>query len=84
MDDSVESAAVPDLLHRRAIGGVGAHELEAAERPQPLEARFLELHIVVRVEVVEPDDGIAALEEAFGDVVSDEAGRAGDQYLHAR
>ena len=46
---------------------------------QPCE---LQVDVVVLVEVVEPDDGVAAREQALCDVHADETGGAGDEDLH--
>ena len=42
------------------------------------ETRFLQVGIVIGVEIVETDDAFAALEQPFGNVIADESGRAGD------
>ncbi len=38
-----------------------------------------QLHVVVIVQVVEPDHGLAPVEERAADVISDESGGAGDE-----
>ncbi len=50
-------------------------------RPEPRETGFLEGYVVVVAQGVEPDDGVAALEEARRGVISDEPGSAGDEDL---
>ena len=64
--------------------GVGDVELVEPEAPmlQAREAVLLQLHRVVRREVVDADDHVAALEQALRAVHADEPGGAGDQHLH--
>ena len=58
-------------------------ELEARVGRQPLDAGAFEAHVVIGVEVVEPDDDVSASEQAGVDVKADEPGGAGDENLHA-
>src|SRR4029077_8115270 len=53
-------------------------------RSQAREPRLLERHVVVRIEVVEPDDFVPAREQALRRVRADEAGGPCDQDLHRR
>ncbi len=55
-------------LHRGAIFERGAHEAETRLRRQAREPRFLELRIVVRVEVVVAEHFVAARQQAFAQV----------------
>ena len=48
-----------------------------------LQPRELQVDVVVVVEVVEPDHGVAAREQALRDVHADETGGAGDQDFHS-
>ena len=56
MHDSLESLVREEFVHHRAIGHIRLHEAESpmgAEALQPVE---LELDVVVRIEIVQPDD----------------------------
>ncbi len=46
------------------------------------EPGLLQLYVVVGIEIVEPDDLIAAVEQRLSGMVTDEAGGAGDQHPH--
>ena len=46
--------------------------------------RLLQFDIVVVVQAVEPDNLIAALQQALRDMRTDETGGAGDQDFHPR
>ena len=51
---------------------------------QARQARLLQSHVVVVIEVVEPDDLVAPREQPLRRVRADEAGRAGHEHLHSR
>ena len=59
-------------------------EAEAVEGTQFADARFLEPNVVVRIQIVDTGDFVAALEQAFRDVHADKAGATGHQDRHAR
>ena len=84
VDHALEPLAGEKPGHARAVREVELDEAEPRELLQHLEPRELEAHIVVVVEVVEPDDLVAALEQLAGRVIADEASGAGDQDLHSR
>jgi len=46
------------------------------------EAGLLQAHVVIGVEVVDPDHGLAAGEQRLGDVITDEPGGPGHQDWH--
>src|SRR5690606_34622011 len=58
---------------------VPAHQREAGLLEQGRGVLLLEARVVEVVEVVDPDDLVAAGEQGGADVRSDEAGRAGDE-----
>ena len=82
MHDAVEAFGGEECIDCRAVGDV---ELVKRERRmlELLEPRQLEVDVVVLVEVVEADDGVAARQQALRDMHSNEAGGAGDEYFHA-
>ena len=65
-------------LDRSGVRGTCLGRLDA-ELAQPVE---LQPHVVVGVEVVDADHVVPLTEQPPGDVVADEAGRAGHQDLH--
>ena len=71
-----------DACHRRAVGDVGLDEGEAGVLPQLRQPGLLEAGIVVAVQVVDADDGVATLQQAEAGVEADEAGGAGDEHAH--
>ena len=71
-----------ELVHRGLVLEVRADDVEGLVLAKPGKARFLEGNVVVVVEVVEPDDLVAAIEQAPREVRADEARRAGDEDFH--
>ena len=65
---------------RRRVGNVDLAEID----PELLQPVALELHRVVRREIVDADDLVAARRQALGAVHADEAGDPCDQHLHCR
>ncbi len=80
--DAIELLGSEELIDIRAVGDVELVERES-RKLELLQPRQLEVDVVVVVQVVQPDDGVAALEQAPRDVHADEAGGAGDEDLHA-
>ncbi len=58
-------------------------KLKSVAPLQLCEARFLELGIVVAVDVIDADDLVAAIEKALRRVEADEPRSAGNQEFHA-
>ena len=58
-------------------------ELEVLVTLQRREPRVLQRDVVVLVEIVEPDDFVAALEQQLRRMEADESGRARDEYFQA-
>src|SRR5207245_3834705 len=79
VDDPLRAPLAKEAGHLRVIGDVDQDELELVEVAELIESGLFQLRIVVRIEIVDLHDGLAALEEPFGDVVADESGRAGDE-----
>src|SRR6185437_16178013 len=83
MDDLVEELGFEQPRHRIGIGDVLAVEAESVAPLQLCEACFLELRIVVAVDVIDADDLVAAIEKALRRVEADESRSAGNQEFHA-
>jgi len=60
------------------LGDVHADHREARSSLQPRGARGLQAWIIIVVEDVDADDGLAAIQQPFGHMHPDEAGRTGD------
>ena len=69
-------------LDRGAVGEIGFDEAEALMLLEALEPRFLQRHVVIGTEIVEPNHLMPAVEQAGRRVIPDEAGGAGDQDAH--
>jgi len=65
-----------ECLHRVAICEVDAYQFEVVVVGEHFCTAFLQGDVVVVVEVVEADDGVAAGQEFFGGVEAYEAGGA--------
>ena len=81
--DARELFAGEKLRHRRIIGQLELDEAEARSG-ETCESRLLEIHVVVVVEIVEPDDLVTGVEQALRSTRTDEARGACDQDLHSR
>ena len=82
MYHAVEAFAREELGHSRAVGEIELLELECGLLLQDFEPRELQPHVVIIVEVIEPDDFLAPLQQLAGGVEADESGGAGDEDLH--
>ena len=71
---------------RLLVGEIYLFEREAVAMrfSEPLEARALQRRIVIIIEIVDPDDLLAAIHQLQRCRRSDEAGDAGNEYAHAR
>src|SRR5688572_1708282 len=79
--------ALGALFFEKLLERIGVRDVQFVKsEPGMLELRdaiLLELDRVIRRKIVEADDFIAALEQAFRAVHADEAGRTRDEYLHS-
>src|SRR5205807_6842945 len=66
MNDACGTVFTEELLHRVGIGDVNVCERERVMILELRETRFLQVGIVIGVEIVETDDAFAALEQPFG------------------
>jgi hypothetical protein len=79
VDHAVEPSPAEQLGDGGALGEVQLAEAEARVPPQLRQPRLLEGDVVVVVEAVDPDEVVAARQQAPADMKADEAGRAGHQ-----
>jgi hypothetical protein len=81
MNHSLELLGREQPGDRVLIGEIHLHELETRVLRENREPRVLQRDVVVLVEIVEPDDLVASLEQVLRCVMPDEAGGAGNQYF---
>src|SRR5690606_15660035 len=77
--NGVEGVVLKELIDQRAIANVAADEIETSGPSRVDSLDFIEVgqfarRVVIIVEVVEPHDVIAALEQTNGGMAADEAG----------
>src|SRR5277367_430670 len=84
MHHALKSLPGEQLLHGLAVRDIEFREAKRRIAQQNLEARPFQLRVVVRVEVVEPDHFVAALEQQPRGMETDETGRAGHEHFHNR
>ncbi len=82
MRDRVEAPLGEDALDGSFIAQVGLVQRESRIRRQRRCVGSLPRWAVVIVEVVQPDDGIAASQQRFRQVTADKSGRAGHEDMH--
>ena len=82
VDDAIEAFLREQRVDRGPVGDVELVEREVGVL-ELLQPRELEVDVVVLVEVVESDHGVAAREQALRDVHADETGGAGDEDFHS-
>ena len=73
-------STIPAIALRSAIST--RWNVKPGRERESREARFLQLDVVIVVQIVDADDRIAPSEQRFGDVGSDESGRSGDEDRH--
>jgi hypothetical protein len=78
--DGVER--LEQALHRFTVCDVRLDEPESSVRGQLRQASTLQGNVVVRVEVVDANDGIAALEETLAEMKPDETRCTGHEDFH--
>jgi len=75
VQDDVEEVVLEERVHTVAVFDVQFREREFLVLPQDAEPGPLEPDVVVVVQVVDADNGLAVLQEPFGEVKPDEARR---------
>src|SRR3954465_1600437 len=76
IDDTLWSMASEEVCDCLLVGEVCPHELKAWSRFQSCQPGLFQSHVVVIVEIVEPDDLFTTLQQALGEMKADEAGGA--------
>src|SRR5271169_4848639 len=79
VNDLAKAFRREQLRHPLAVGDVHLLEAESRKCPERGDASRFQAGIVVRIEIVYPDNVTALLQQAMRDVHADEAGCAGDQ-----
>src|SRR5690606_539840 len=82
VDDPAWPVAGEDGLEPRSVGDVDPRLDEAGASGEAREPRLLQGRVIITVHDVEADHGFAARQQRLGRVISDEAGRAGDENGH--
>jgi hypothetical protein len=75
MHDKLETVLGEQGGHSDAIGKIELGKAEAVEFARLREARVFQLRIVIGVQIVEPDNLTAILQQPARDVEADESGR---------
>ena len=83
MHDMAEAALAEQRCRRGGIGQVDTAKRETREVCERGDARFLQRHVVVRLEIVDADDLGAGVVQRARSMHADEAGRAGHQHAGA-
>lgn len=78
VDDVGRSMGGAKGPHVAPVADVALDDFDAL-RKEDFDALFLKLRVVIRVEMIETDDKIAARFEKMGEMEADKTGRAGDQ-----
>jgi hypothetical protein len=79
VDHAARALALEQLRHGHPVADIDARELEPRSGVQAVEARLLQREVIVGAQVVASQDPLAPFQQALGDVVADEPGRAGDE-----
>ena len=82
MNDARKAPLGKECRHAAAVSQIQLLEAEIAMRGETGQTRLLEAHLVVVVQVVDAGDLMTGGQQPLGHMVSDKAGRAGEQYLH--
>jgi hypothetical protein len=84
MHHPVDRLIAKQALHPGPIGEIEPVKRKTRLRLQSGQPGLLEGDLVVVIEVVQPDDRLAARQQALGQMKTDETGRAGDQNRHVQ
>src|SRR5262249_50223652 len=84
MNDQWEAIFSEQAGHAAAIGKIKLDEMEPGERGKLAQLRLFQRRIIIRIQIIEADDGAAALQQALRDMKADEPGCAGHEYWFSR
>jgi hypothetical protein len=73
MNDALRPFAFEELSHTLPVGNVDLDGTESSARGKSREARLLQGNVIVAVEIVQPENVVAAREEPLRDMHSDES-----------
>ena len=73
----------PKFFHPGAVTKIGLHKPEPFLFCQPRQPGLLELGIVIVIQIIQTDHGIALLQQPLAQMIPDKSGRPGDQNLPA-
>src|SRR5712692_7627651 len=79
MDHAFRLVLTEKILNGVGIAHVAVDERKSVRFSQLVEPSLFQSRIVVRIEIVDPDDALAAIEQPLRNVKADEAGRAGHE-----
>ena len=82
IDHDLEFVAAEQLRHDLPVGEIGAHEFETVVTDKLGEPGFLERHVIIVIDIVEPDNRPGLLKQVAGEVKPDEACGSGDEDRH--
>ena len=82
VDDLVETLVGEQLVNSRLICQVDSPHVERVIPREDVRPRLFEADVVIIIEIIEPDDRIAAIEQTLRRVKADETGSPGDEDLH--
>ena len=80
MHDAPNGMLLKKRRHPRTIGQIQFDELKLGMRPQAREPRFFEAHIVVVIQIVQTEHGVATIEQSPAHMRPDKSGGAGDEH----
>src|SRR3954447_20555754 len=80
VDDTLWAMAIEEVCDCLLVGEVCPHELKARSRFQSCQPGLFQSHVVVIVEIVEPDDLFTTLQQALCEMKADEARSACHEY----
>ncbi|MNE21338.1 hypothetical protein D3C80_1144930 [compost metagenome] len=84
MDHPLELLPGKQLRHGDPVGEIEAFKAKAGQGAEPREARLLQAHLVVVVEIVDADHLMTVVAEPLRHMEADESGGTGDQIFHCR
>src|SRR5438552_9883158 len=78
MNDAIRWFALEDIFHSFPVGNVDLNEVETVVLGEPRQSCLLQGNVVVVVEVVQPENIVAAREQPLRDMHPDESCRSCD------